>query len=72
MIRVYIEFDPTQGYPAGRAVTYECLVCAGTVPSMPSHDDPFECRCRNVIVDGDAGRVSVKDNAQLRAFRTTS
>lgn len=72
MTRDYIDFDPARGYPAGRDIAYECLACGGTVSSMPSSEEPWTCTCRNVRVDGDAGRVSVDDHARMRAFRTTS
>ena len=35
---------------------------------MPKHDEPYRCSCRNIVVDADAGRVSVKDDAAIRAF----
>ena len=71
-MKQYIDFDPKQGYPAGKTIVYECLACGGTVSSMPSYQEPWACTCGNVSVDGDAGRVSVTNAAQLRAFRTTS
>ena len=71
-MRAYLTFDPKQGNPAGRDIAYECLVCGGTVASMPRDDEPWQCTCGNIRVDADAGRVSVKNDAQLRAFRTTS
>jgi hypothetical protein len=65
----YISFDPKQGYPAGKNIAYECLICGKTVSSMPANDEPWECTCRNIVVDGDAGRVSVKDDTKMKAFR---
>lgn len=60
-----IAFDPKAGYPAGPRIRYECGACGAGVPSMPGPDDPWRCTCGNVNVDGDAGRVSVKDHAEL-------
>jgi len=71
-VRSYLDFDPKQGYPAGRDITYECTACGGTVASMPSNDEAWCCACRNVRVDGDAGRVSITHADQMRAFRTTA
>lgn len=65
-MRKYLTFDPTKGYPAAANIFYECLSCGGVVPSMP--DDSLCCSCRNVCIDIDAGRVSVKDDAKLKIF----
>jgi hypothetical protein len=70
-LKRYIDFDPKQGYPAGKDITYECLACNATVSSLPTNDEPWTCTCRNVRVDGDAGRVSVTNDAQLRAFTSS-
>ncbi|MBK9000129.1 MAG: hypothetical protein IPM35_30800 [Myxococcales bacterium] len=60
-----IAFDPMLGYPAGPRIRYECVACGSAVWSMPDHDDPWRCACGNLTVDGDAGRVSVKDHGLL-------
>jgi hypothetical protein len=62
----YIPVDLNQGYPAGDEIYYECGICGDDVPSIPAH--AVACRCRNIIVDVDAGRVSVKDPSKFRAF----
>ncbi len=67
--RSYITFDPSQGYPTGKDVRYECTRCGGVVSSLPSYTEPWECSCRNVRVDADAGRVSVDDHTHMKAFR---
>ncbi len=66
-----IAFDPLAGYPAGPRIFYECAACGESVRSMPRHDEPWVCKCRNISVDGDAGRVSVRDHAQLRVYEAT-
>jgi len=53
-----MEFGATPGFPAGPEIFYECPVCHDVVPSLPLHAEA--CSCRNLIVDVDAGRVSVK------------
>jgi len=65
--RQYVEWDPRKGYPAGPDLFYECGLCGDVIPSLPENADA--CRCGNVSVDADAGRVSVRDNEKLRIFR---
>lgn len=67
--RMYLELDPREGYPAGKDIEYECGLCGGIVASMPANEVAWDCGCRNVRVDGDAGRVSVDDPRGFRAFR---
>jgi hypothetical protein len=55
------------GYPAGPDIFYECGICGESVPSQPP--DAEACSCRNIIVDADAGRVSVKDPSRFKAYR---
>ena len=64
--RKYLPDDFSMGYPAGEAIWYECLVCGSVVPSMPKN--AAACKCRNIIVDADAGRVSVRDLSRMRAY----
>lgn len=68
-MRQYISFDPKQGYPASPTTSYECTRCGATVPSIPGPQDPYECTCRNIRIDVDAGRVSVDDHGHMKAFR---
>ena len=63
----YIEFDESQGYPFGPEIQYECLDCGESLPSAPKH--AVACKCRNVIIDADAGRVSVKRHDIFRISR---
>ena len=65
----YIAFDPKQGYPAAKDIAYECLQCGDVVSSIPGNDEPWVCTCKNVRVDPDAGRVSVRDDSKMKAFR---
>lgn len=64
--RNYLVVDVSTGYPAGETIRYECLVCGDSVPSMPQH--AVACKCRNVIVDVEAGRVAIKDSSKFKAY----
>ncbi|MHB8255490.1 MAG: hypothetical protein ACYDEV_17835 [Acidiferrobacter sp.] len=64
--KTYLAVDASNGYPAGEMIRYECLVCGDTLQSMPQH--AIACKCRNVIVDVDAGRVAVKDSRKFIAY----
>ncbi len=67
MAKNYINFNPAQGYPAGKNIFYECSLCNAVIQSMPIN--AAACECGNIIVDSDAGRVSVKDEGQFRIFK---
>ncbi len=57
--RKYMKFDVTKGYPAGRRIRFECCLCGVTLASMPEHS--AACKCRNIIVDAESGRVTAKE-----------
>ena len=59
-----IPFDPEQGYPAGDALFYECLNCGTVIPSQPT--DSTACRCGNISLDVDYGRLSIKEHKVAR------
>lgn len=65
MTKIYL--DVRGGYPAGADIFYECGICGESVLSMPP--DAEACSCRNIIVDADAGRVSVKDAGRFKVYR---
>ena len=64
--KTYLSVDPRRGYPAGSDIRYECGLCGDTLPSMLDHS--AACKCRNVIIDVDAGRIAVKDHSHFKAF----
>ncbi len=72
MAKEYVAFDPkmTGGYPAARDLYYECGTCGELVPSLPA-DNAF-CSCRNIIVDVEAGRISIKRHSDVRLVRQRS
>ena len=65
--RIYIDFDPSKGFPAGKSLYYECLRCGELIPSIP--DNFASCECGNLRIDGDAGRVSASDESKLRLVK---
>jgi hypothetical protein len=66
--RTYHDFDPEIGYPAGSNLFYECMRCGDVIPSVPL--DSTSCKCRNVMIDTDYGRVSVQDHILVKLFTT--
>jgi hypothetical protein len=62
----YINFDLAKGYPAGDKIQYECVNCGDILLSIPMNS--MACKCRNIIVDVDAGRVTVKDGNKFRTY----
>lgn len=62
----YIQFDPNEGYPASRELFYECLRCGEIVPSLPP--DSAHCKCRNIMIDTDYGRIKIQDHSQTRLY----
>lgn len=62
----YMQFDPNEGYPVGDNLFYECLSCGETVPSLPP--DSTHCRCRNIMIDVDYGRISIQDHSLIRLY----
>ena len=64
--RSYFSFNPEVGYPAAVNIFYECLGCGGVLPSLPT--DSVHCKCRNIMIDTDYGRVAVTDHSKVRCF----
>jgi hypothetical protein len=67
-VRRPLAFDPGRGYPSGRRIVYECLDCGDNLPSLPAHAET--CRCGNIAIDPDAGRISVKVPARMAVHET--
>ncbi len=64
--RSYLRFEPGTGYPARKKLFYECGRCGDSLPSAPVR--AMACTCRNIVVDADAGRISVKFPESVRLF----
>ena len=65
--KIYMTFDPAIGYPGSKSIFYECGLCGDYLPSQP--DRSVRCNCRNIVIDVDAGRVSVKNEKQFKVFK---
>lgn len=67
--RKYIKFEPNrkQGYPAGKNIYYECLICGVIVESRPEHF--AECKCQNITVDIAGGRLSITGPTKFKIFK---
>ncbi len=66
MTRQYIPLDPDLGYPAGDGIYYECVRCGDILHSAPP--DPVTCKCHNIRIDVDAGRLAVAEVSEIRVF----
>jgi hypothetical protein len=51
--------------PKGGDIYYECLACGGIVSSVPHIKSA--CACGNLV--GNAGKLAIKDAAQVRVVR---
>lgn len=60
-----IEIDEKKGYPSGKWLYYECLLC-GDRKSTVIHRESGFCKCRNLHIDVDSCRVSVKEPGTVR------
>ncbi len=65
--REYCNLNLVTGYPADKSLFYECLKCGDVVPSKPA--DSTHCKCRNIMIDTDYGRVDVQDTTKVRLFK---
>ena len=64
--RCYLAIDPRVGYPAGPGLFLECRRCGEILPSMP--EVSLACRCRNVRIDVDCGRIAVDNDCKVAVF----
>ncbi len=64
--RKYYSFDHSKGYPAKNDLYYECLKCNDIILSLPK--DSISCSCKNISIDIDYGRISIKDSKQIKLF----
>jgi len=62
----YMSIDFSEGYPVGKNIYYECSECNEVIPSTPI--DSLSCKCGNVSIDVDAGRISINDDNQVKIF----
>ncbi len=64
--RTYKAIDPDKSYPSGAHAFYQCELCGDVVPSSPKAS--VHCRCRNIRIDADAGRIAIRDHAHAKFF----
>ena len=57
-------FSQNESHPVGRGIYYECLLCGARLDSSAPH--AVACKCYNLILDIDAGRISAKNPDQVR------
>lgn len=69
-MKEYLNFDASKGYPTGRDLFYECTICGISIPSHP--DVSMGCKCGNIFIDVDYGRVSIKREKEIKIFRENS
>ncbi len=62
--------EPKDGYPKGRNISYECLICKDLIPSSPN--DGIGCKCGNIFIDLDAGRISIKNHEKAEIVKTNN
>ncbi len=62
-----ISFNPSEGWPFGKDLYYECQFCKELVSSVENG----ECSCGNLYVDSDAGRAGAKDEDKIKLFQLT-
>lgn len=62
----YLSFVPNGRLPSGKSVFIECLQCGEIVPTKP--DNNTHCKCENVWLDADYGRVVIRDWNLIKVF----
>ncbi|NTW34450.1 MAG: hypothetical protein HGB12_17825 [Bacteroidetes bacterium] len=61
--------EPKNGYPSGTTISYKCLECGDILPSRP-WGGGTHCKCRNIFIDSDAGRLSIKNHDKAEIVKT--
>lgn len=69
MPKEFLDYDLSgqSGYPSSPDLYFECTRCGDEIPTAPP--DNAYCQCRNVIVDVEAGRVSIKSPSEVKLLR---
>lgn len=62
---VEIDYDESKGYPTGEGLYYECKRCGSRVSTVNIREAGF-CKCRNLHIDVDYCRVSIKSPGSVR------
>ncbi len=65
-----IAFDPKRSWPRKDGYYYECMICQDTISGMvPTY---VRCRCRNLSIDPEAGRMGAREESKIRLFEKRS
>ena len=64
--RKYIKFNPVFGYPVDHNLFYECLICGDIISSIPLEN--WYCKCRNIMIDIDYGRIDIQEASKIKLF----
>ncbi len=70
-----VGFDETTGYPFGNDLFYECQFCRQLIQAYPDkadRDKAFECSCKNLIIDADAGRIFISKPNSTKLYKRIS
>lgn len=51
----------------GKDVFYKCLTCGDIVDSLPFN--AAACRCQNIMIDTDGGRIAIRDYPNVLMLR---
>lgn len=65
-MRREIHFNPKRGWPSAEGLFYQCMRCGEVIPSKPAVCTG--CRCRNIFIDVDAGRLAAEHEDEIKLF----
>jgi hypothetical protein len=66
-----IEFDETKGFPTGEGLYYECELCGSRRSTVNIKEAGF-CDCRNLHVEVDYCRISVKKPESVKLIEVSN
>lgn len=52
--------------PCREGIFYECTRCGDIVASKPG--ETMRCSCNNIMIDWEAGRISILDPSHVQVF----
>ena len=64
MEKKYLGLNPQKGYPFGKNLFYECMACADTLPSRA--EKSIGCKCGNILIDVESGRITIRDHSLVK------
>lgn len=62
---VEVYFDESKGFPIGESLYYECELCGTRLSTVNIREAGF-CECRNLHIDVDYCRVSIKTHGSVK------